>query len=98
MAAAVFLSAKGKQRAGNRPAMHIEGVADRPEIVAVAQAAYHIHHVKAHRSGTDIRAPGLVLPAHRNAGATVGLVFATAGAGNFTAGPPVWRIATVAVR
>jgi hypothetical protein len=54
--------------------MDIDGVAERPEIVAVAQSADHINHVETHRRGADIRAPGLILPADRDAGAPVGLV------------------------
>ena len=78
--------------------MHIEGVAERPEIVAVAQSADHINHVETHRRRADIRAPGLILPAYRDAGSPVGLVLATAGTGDFPAGSPVWRIAAVAFR
>ena len=42
-------------------------------IIAVTDAADHIHHVEAHRRGTDIPAPDVISPADRHAGTGIRL-------------------------
>lgn len=52
--------------------MRVQGITQRPDIVAIADAADHINDIKAHRRRADIPAPGLILPADRHARARIG--------------------------
>ena len=51
--------------------MGVNGIADGPQIAAVADAAHHVDDVKAHRRGANIHRPGFILPADSDACAIV---------------------------
>ncbi|GDV13957.1 hypothetical protein ExPUPEC87_00575 [Escherichia coli] len=53
--------------------MGVNGVTQRPDIIAVTDAADHIHHIEAHRRGADIPAPDVISPADRHAGTGIRL-------------------------
>ena len=74
--------------------MGVQGVANRPQVVAVAQAAHHIDHVEAHRRCTDVPRPGVVLPADGHAGA-VGRLVRAAVTWRFGAGTPCRIVGSV---
>ena len=95
-AAVVFLSAERQQRAGNRPTVRVERVAQRAEVVAVAQATDHINNVKANRRGTDIGVPCIVLPAHGHASTAIALIRRAMTTGEIT-GPPLLLMVAIFV-
>ena len=73
----IFLSAKGQQRTGNGATMRIQGITQRPDVIAVTDAADNIDDIEAHRRGADIPAPGVILPADGDARPRIRLAAAT---------------------
>ncbi len=77
--------------------MRVQGITQRPDIVAIADAADHINDIKAHRRRADIPAPGLILPADRHARARIGLATMSAAFLQRT-GTPVIIVFSIRIR